>query len=61
MTSCTKNIWVVVFSDSTIEKGQTTQKLAAYSLKEILEHYSESGIDKIIKIEKTQEEITFWY
>lgn len=59
MTQATQNIWIVVFKED--NGNNRTQKLAAYNLQEVLSYFNESGISKIVKIEKTDEMITYRY
>jgi hypothetical protein len=60
MTSCTKPIWRIVFED---KKGESrrTEKVTAWSFQEVLSYYNQSGIDKIVEVEKTAEEVTYRY
>lgn len=60
MTSCTKPIWIVTFKD----KGQHNlriRRVAAWNLMEVISHYNDEGKAAIIKIEKTDEEIDYYY
>lgn len=57
-TSCTKPIWIVIFQDPT---GKRPQRVAAYKLKDVLDYFNEDGLQKIIEIKKTDEQITYHY
>jgi hypothetical protein len=59
MTSCTQPIWIVIIES---RKGDRfTSKVAASTLPEILSSYNEDGISRIVKVEKTEEEVTYRY
>jgi hypothetical protein len=59
MTSATKPIWIVTFKSG--EVGTRLQHCAAIDLNELLQHFNYNGQQQIIKIEKTELSITYWY
>jgi len=60
-TMCTKPIWTVTFKYSQFKEEVTVKKVAALDLQELLSFYNQKGIDSIVKIEKSEDEITYHY
>lgn len=59
MTLCTKRIWIIVFEN---HKGEWhTQRVAAWDFAELLSFYNEAAVSRIVKVEKTKEEVTYHY
>jgi hypothetical protein len=59
MTLSTKPVWIVVFESS--KGNKHTQKIAARSFTEVLSYYNEKGVSEIVKVEKTEDNVTFQY
>lgn len=59
MTVCSKIIWNISFTED--DNSERTEKVLANSFKEVISHYNEKAIEKIIKIEKTKEKATYFY
>lgn len=59
MTRATKPIWIIIFKSDL--NGSRAEWVAASTLQELLSHYNPDGLSKIEKIEKTNNEITYYY
>ena len=61
-TQASKPIWNVTlkYQGDRMEKVMTL-KIAAYDLEELLSHFNKEGWKKILKIEKTEDEVTYHY
>lgn len=59
-TSVSRHIWIVIFNDGHYEKLRE-QRVAAKDLREVLSYFNDVGLVKIVKIEKTDHDITYQY
>lgn len=57
-TVCTKKVWIVVFA----EKSELrSQRVAALDFTEVLTYFNVDAHSKIVKVEQTDEDITYRY
>lgn len=62
MTSATKYIWTIVMINENKEYSKTSIfKYAAYDLPELLTYFNTNGQKSIIKIERSEEKVTYMY
>jgi hypothetical protein len=62
MTSCTKQIWTITFENRD-DRGlnERVQKIAANSFIEVLTYFNKEGLQKIVKVQREDDNITFTY